>query len=410
MIREVMRRDLLMAWRDTRTVISVIVLPLVLLPMMTLGLPMGMSAFFKAQGDKRQKVAVIGTLPPELAAALESEKSGVELVAAEAADEASVKSLAQSGRYDAALWVPERLATAEDEGDSELHIFAKLSSLSERAGALNKVEAAVNDYNRLLLARRLEGAGLSEELLPHITLKEQDTSTARERSSGVMAFVVPMLIANLLFSSAMSVAVDSTAGEKERGTLESLLASPLRRSEVVLGKILAVVVGALFGAFWGVVGFFLTGFIGLALLLSGVLEKDLADFSGVVNEGGGSGFDLATTFGLIVSSGGMAFVASALLLAVAIRSKSTKEAQTQLTPVLLVLVMPAFALQMADSMPSGAYAIPVFGSMMTMLDSIKGNLDLQGLAMSTLSNAVATALLAWFAHLSFSKEEILFQN
>lgn len=414
-------RDLLATLRDTRTLLGTILIPLVLIPALMLGMPLLLGQFVGGQAQERQQVGVMGgELPTELRKRLgqaetaqketsgksaDMARAGVELVPLPGNSPEAAREAVQSERVDAVIRVIEPLPQAEGDAPARLEVFAKLGSLAAQAGALGKVEAAVEGYNRTLAARRLEAAGLSEEDLTPIDLDPQDASTLQEANSGQLAFLIPLLMLNFILSGAMATALDSTAGEKERGTLESLLVSPVKRSEVVAGKLLATTLSALVAALFSVLGFLGTGILAGVMVMRGGMGGELTQaFGGQLTLGTG-GF-----FSLLLSSVGAALLISALLIALSIYARSYKEAQTYVTPLSLLIVIPALFLQFSDGFGTGFYAIPLFGSMLSVMDSVTGTLEWPQLWLSLGSNLLATLLLAALALRSFGREEVIFRN
>lgn len=409
-------RDLLATLRDTRTLLGTVLIPLVLIPALMLGMPLLLGQFIGGQAQEQQKVGVIGTLPPALQAELERggsqglrvsgvELAGVELVPLEATTPEAARHAVQTEEVDAVIRVTSPLPEQQGDAPAAVQVFAKLNSLAAQTGALGKIEAAVEDYNRTLAARRLEAAGLSEDDLSPVTLDPQDAATAQEASSGQLAFLIPLLMLNFILSGAMATALDSTAGEKERGTLESLLVSPVRRGEVVAGKLLATTLSALAAALFSVLGFLGTGLIAGYLLLRGGMQAELSQaFGGQLTLGGGS------FFGLLLSAVGAALLISALLIALSIYARSYKEAQTYVTPLSLLIVIPALFLQFSDGFSAGFYAVPLLGSMLSVMDAVTGTLEWPQLWLSLGANLLAALLLGAVALRSFSREEVIFRN
>lgn len=410
-------RDLLSTLRDTRTLLGTVLIPLVLIPALMLGMPLLLGQFIGGQAQERQKVGVMGTLPPGLRTELERggagavsqtakpALSGVELVPLAAATPEAARQAVQSEEVDAVIRVTAPLPQREGDAPAAVQVFAKLNSLAAQTGALGKVEAAVDNYNRRLAARRLEAAGLSEEDLSPVTLDPQDAATAQEVSSGQLAFLIPLLMLNFILSGAMATALDSTAGEKERGTLESLLVSPVRRGEVVAGKLLATTLSALVAALFSVLGFLGTGLIAGYLLLRGGMQAELSQaFGGQLTLSGGS------VLGLGLSAAGAALLIGALLIALSIYARSYKEAQTYVTPLSLLIVVPALFLQFNDGFAPAFYAVPLFGSMLSVMDSVTGTLKWPQLWLSLGANLLSTLLLGALALRSFSREEVIFRN
>ncbi|MFC6591097.1 ABC transporter permease subunit [Deinococcus lacus] len=230
MVWRVAARDLLTSLRDTRTLVSTILIPLLLIPLLMVGLPLVMGKFIGGQAEGTQRVGVMGTLPPQLQRSLQAGNQGsggLELTPWQGSP-AEARAAVQAGDFAAVVRAVQPLPPS-GSAPATLEVYAKLGSLAAQTGTLPKVEAAVNSYNRLLAAQKLAAAGLSERDLEPVTLQKEDASTVQESRSGQLAFLIPLLMLNFILSGAMATALDSTAGEKERGTLESLLVSPVRR-------------------------------------------------------------------------------------------------------------------------------------------------------------------------------------
>ncbi|EYB69741.1 ABC transporter [Deinococcus phoenicis] len=404
-------RDLLSTLRDRRTLTSTILIPLLLIPLFTLGLPLLLGKFIGGQAQERQQVGVVGTLPESLRAALTRDektpdgtvtRAGVRLVPV-----TDPKAAVQSGDVDAALRAPSPLPRRAGDGTGTLEVYAKLGNLRAQTGAFAKVQSTVEAYNRELAVQRLGTLGLGAQTLTPVTLAPIDASPEQERRSGQLAFLIPLLMLNFILTGAMATALDATAGEKERGTLESLLVSPVRRSEVVAGKLLATTVTALTTALFSVLGFLLSGVVMRAVLARGDTPAELTQaFGGQLTLTPGSALAL---LGTVVSA---ALLISAVLIALSIYARSYKEAQTYVTPLSLLIVFPAVMLQFSDflTLSSGIYALPLFGSMVAILDTVRGNLSTGHALTAIAANLIGALLVGLLALRSFGREEVIFRN
>ena len=412
MVWHVAARDLLSTLRDRRTLNATVLMPLILIPLLTLGLPLMLGSFIGGQQQERQKIGVAGTLPAPLRAALERDetlpdgtvvRAGVTLVPVTDPTRA-----VQSGDVDAAIRAATPLPTRAGSGTGTLEVHAKLGSLSAQTGAYGKVRGVVEEYNHTLAVSRLNSLGLNEQTLTPVTLSPVDTSTQQEQRSGQLAFLIPMLMVQFILSGAMATAVDATAGEKERGTLESLIVSPIRRAEVVAGKLLATTVTALTSAAFSVMGFVLSG-VALNVWMGGQAPDTAAltrEMSGQLTLSVGG---TLTLLGVAVSA---ALLISALLIAIGIYARSFKEAQTYIAPISILIVIPALLLQFADflTLGTGVYAIPIFGGMVAILDTVQGDINPLNALLAMTVNIAGAALLSALALRSFNREEVIFRN
>lgn len=407
-----MWRDLLSTIRDSRTIRATIIMPMIFIPLFTLGLPLLMGNLFGSQQQARQQVGVVGDLPQALRDALGRDeklpngtvvRAGVNLVPVTD----PVKAV-QDGKVEAVVKAVSPIPTAAGNDAGTLEVYAKLNSTRAQAGAYGKIDEVVKAYNRSLTLTRLKELGLNDRALTPVTLKPIDASPPQEQRSGVLAFLIPMLMLQFILAGGMATAIDATAGEKERGTLESLLVAPVRRAEVVTGKLLATTLTALVSATFGVIGFVLSG------LLSAVLRRNQTGLASEMSQvmGGQLTLDAGGTLALLGMATSAALVISALLIAVAIYARSFKEAQTYIAPLNIAIVIPAVMLQFADflTLSAGLFSIPLVGSMLAILELVKGNVNPTHALLSMVSNVVAAILLSLLALRSFGREEVIFRN
>ncbi|MFC6591098.1 hypothetical protein ACFP81_03000 [Deinococcus lacus] len=152
-------------------------------------------------------------------------------------------------------------------------------------------------------------------------------------------------------------------------------------------------------------GFLGTGLLAGLILLRGGQQARLTEAFGGQLALGGGGFAA-----LLVSVVGAALLISAVLISLSIYARSYKEAQTYVTPLSLLIVIPAMFLQFSEGLSLPLYAVPLFGSMLAILDTVQGSLTPAGLALSAGSNLLAAALLGLAAWHSFGREEVIFRN
>ncbi|WP_424951688.1 ABC transporter permease subunit [Deinococcus sp.] len=404
---QVARKELLSTVRDRRALLSGILLPLLLIPVFTVGFPALLGRAFSGQGQERQRVGVLGAFPESLRERLTAGRTdsagrheqGVVLVPV-----TDPQAAVRNGTADAVLVFPPNLPARAGEPNATVKLYAKVGNLKAESGVISKLNAALDDYNTRLVSEGLSERGIPVSFLTPLRVQTLDASRPQEAASGQLAFLVPMFLLQFILAGGMATAIDSTAGEKERGTLEVLLVSPIRRPEVVVGKLLATCSTALLSAACGLLG----------LLLSGPVSRLLVQDSGGVASGLGGRLSVtpASVLVLIVMALSAALLLSALLIAVSIFARSYKEAQTYVTPISLLIVFPAIGLQFADFIGHGAglYTLPVVNAMVVILDVVKGKLTLPFAALAVAVNLLVTALLLLLAIRSFGREGVIFRN
>ncbi|MFN2322275.1 MAG: ABC transporter permease [Trueperaceae bacterium] len=397
-------KEILSTLRDTRAIVSNLVIPLVLLPVVMLGLPLLLGGLFQRETSTVTELAVQGldALPADLVALAEDQNA----VLVEVADALEA---VRNDAYSAGMIVaPDFVEAIEAGRPVEVTIVAKTGNLRAELNS-GKLRGAVDAYTQSLVAQRLRDAGLDPAVLRPISVTTADASTEAERSSGQLAWLIPFFIAIWTLTGGQMTAIDATAGEKERGTLEVLLVAPVRRTEVVFGKFLAVMTFGLSAAVMAILGFVLGGTV-----LRRIFMPLIGDGGGeIASMMGGSLTITPATIGLLlVSALLLAAVVAALLLTVTLFARSFKEAQTYVAPMSFLLLIPAIALQFRDLIGAGdsVYWIPVYNVMVLMDDVVKGSATLAAIGVTWLVMLALIAVLLVFANASFRREDVLFRT
>ncbi|MEX2534990.1 MAG: ABC transporter permease subunit [Trueperaceae bacterium] len=403
-ISQVAGKEILSTLRDRRAIVSNLLLPLLLLPLIMLGLPLALGGLFNREQASETPVAVqnLSELPPELAELFEAAN-----IAPFASDEP--EEVVRSESASVGLRVPGDMANSVGAGEQvDLVLFSKQGNLAAEVAA-SKVRGAVDAYRQDLVAERLGAAGLDPSVLEPVTLRAVDASSTAERSSGQLSWIIPFFIAVWTLVGGQMTAIDATAGEKERGTLESLLVAPVRRSEVVMGKFLATMLFGLSAAVMAIIGYVAGG-----ALLGSLVSSRLGGEGGevVAMMGGSLQVTLTSVILLLTSTLLLAATLAALLLGVTMFARSFKEAQSYVAPLSFLLIIPVLALQFKDllDLGLGIYLVPVVNVLLLMDDTVKGAVDGAALALTWSSLVIAIVLLLAFALRSFARENVIFRT
>lgn len=396
-------KELLSTVRDSRAFRTSIILPFILTPLFIIGFPLLLGNLFGGETTKKQVVGVanIAQMPSTLRAILES---GVELKSV-----TDPLLAVQSGQVEAALAVP-KTGIPVQAGDKpvKVQVFYKFSS--QKASVVReKLNGALEAYGKTLVLQKLASVGLSPETLEPVQAQAVNAENAAEKAGGLFAFIFPLLIFGAILGGASTVAVDSTAGEKERGSLEILLVSPVVRLEVVLGKLLAVTLSALFGVLVQIAAFVVT-----SIFSPIILERFGQKSSNRMTEIMGGGIDIGAGgfFSMLLIGITVALMLSGLLVSICIYARSYKEAQNYLAPLNLLTTFVSIAMQFGDFITRSTvlYATPIIGSTLGILDIVKGKATPEIIATIVLANLVFAAGTAYLALRNFSKEQVLFRN
>ena len=229
---------------------------------------------------------------------------------------------------------------------------------------------------------------------------------ASDESIGAMIWskILPMLIIMMLFSGVMAIAPSSIAGEKERGTIATLLVTPMRRNELALGKIVSLSGIALLSG--------ISSFIGIALSLPKMIAVEGAD--GAADAASMLGFHYTTNDYLALL---LVILASVLIMASAVSllsalAKDVKNAGTMVTPFMLVVMLagllPMF--QNGASTNIGVYLIPFYNSIEVMTAVFSHELVWTTVLVTLVSNVVYTGIAVWGLTRMFNSEKVMFSK
>ena len=214
----------------------------------------------------------------------------------------------------------------------------------------------------------------------------------------ILSKLLPMLIIMMLFSGVMAIAPSSIAGEKERGTIATLLVTPMRRNELAIGKIVSLSCIALLSG--------ISSFIGIALSLPNLIQ---ADSNGIEIPFNYTTSDYVALLLVIFAS--VLVMASAISLLSAL-AKDVKNAGTMITPFMLVVMLagllPMFQTETVHSLVN--YFIPFYNSIQVMADVFAHSLNWTALFITLGSNIVYTGIAIWGLTRMFNSEKVMFSK
>ena len=240
---------------------------------------------------------------------------------------------------------------------------------------------------------------------------EQQFDQASDESIGAMIWskLLPMLIIMMLFSGVMAIAPSAIAGEKERGTIATLLVTPMRRNELALGKIVSLSCIALLSG--------ISSFIGIALSLPKMIQQpDSATEIGIHPDTAGDflAFHYTTSDYLVLL---LIIFASVLIMASAVSllsalAKDVKNAGTMVVPFMMVVMlaglMPMFQNGAAESLI--AYLIPFYNSIEVMTSVFAHEMNWMPVIVTIASNVCYTGIAVWALTRMFNSEKVMFNK
>jgi len=395
----VYRKELIDSLRDRRTVISMLVVPLLVMPLLTIG--MGVLSFTLVGVAMREvpKVMILGGEDsPHVLEELRQLKD-VQIVPArpDYADEISNKQIR------AAVAIPEGfdVKLAADES-STVTIYMYEGELKSGFGA-DRLQRFFRELRDRSIREHLEARHLPSNLARPFDILEKNVAPPEKVGGAIIGGLVPYFVILLCLTGAMYPAMDLTAGEKERGTIETILCSPVSRTHLVLGKFLMVLTASVATAILAIASMALSFGAGKKLLLG--LTLGMADAAMQITI---TGKAIVSIFFVVLP---LAVFFSAALLALSLFAKSFKEAQSYISPLMIVVVLPAVAALLPGVELNAALAlIPVLNTSLVSKEIITGTYHWNLIALIFLSSSVYAGIAIAIAVKLFQREDVLFRT
>lgn len=388
----VFKKEIIDMFRDKKTIISSILIPIIIFPLIY-GF-MG-SSQKKVENDAEEKGIEI---------ALESESQDISIVkylskvkklkiiktddSQKALEKGTIKAIIFVGKdFDSAIMNgrPAPLTIQYDDSNQ--------SSLM----AAETIRNIVGSYSSSVIAQRLKERGIDPEILNPVDIKEKKTSEQKDNGGGVglmiFSMLIPLMLAIYAASSVLPAATDNGAGEKERGTLEPLLSTQVNRLSLLMGKYLAITAAGIIGTFASMIGLFLAQKISPEIL------------------GEGGTFSIPMMLIVAMATICLTLIFAALELAISIYARSFKEAQTYLSPITILAMVPAFAVYMMDpkNIPLVYFNIPIANIICVIKELIAKVFNPLHIALGFGWAIVYIAISIYFAKEMFNKESVIFR-
>lgn len=321
----------------------------------------------------------------------DGEEETVKLETADASQIDTVKEEIRAGKTDALVVFPENfdelLSTpptkpVPPETTPNVQIWYDSSSAAS-ASAYNLVYSlldALEDSVSNLFDVNLTGGG--------------NLSSAEESAASYYAMLLPFLILTFLYSGCMGIAPESIAGEKERGTIATLLVTPIRRSQLVVGKVAALSVLSALSAISSFIGTFLS----MPKLMGGNIGDMLAAYS------------VGQYFALFAVMLSAVLIIVSLISILSAFAKSVKEASTFAVPLMLVVMLVGLSSMLFTTGAPAAYLIPIFNCVQVMSAIFSMQFSAVNLLVTLASNAAYIVLLVFALAQMFKSEKIMFNK
>ena len=395
-ITSLYRKEITDILRDKKTMLMMIVVPLILYPLLFMGSLMFVSKMANASTEKSYTVALDGVKDPATMKAIFKDKGAERDYSFEFVEpdgDITDASMLEEGKID--VYITESVSD-----NRPYYSINYLASETDSRTAAGMAENILSDYRTDLTSIKLKDLSLSEdEILKPVQYAYKDHSSNEENIGYLMGMIIPFLMIVSVLMGAMYPAIDTTAGEKERGTLETMLTLPVSNKELITAKFMAVSTIAVASALLNLLSMgFVTVYVADSMKLAGTAQ--ISGWKFVPS--------LLITLLCVVS---FAMFTSAVSLCVCIRAGSFKEAQNISTPLMLIFMMGGMAAMIPDmKLDNVTSLIPVVNISMLISSLFKFDFDPGLILMVLLSNVAYSALAVIIMAEVFAAEDVLFSD
>ncbi len=368
----VVKKEFYRFFRDKRMIVTVLLPGLLIYVLYSI---MGTVFADKGKIDENFKPsAYVINMPAEISETLGS----VLNLSTETMTEDEAKDKVAAGEMEIAVVFPENLF---GQTGADVRIYYN-SAKTKSAAAYSIVCAMLEPFKQPVFNINAGGSG--------------DLADDKDTAANILSMLVPMLMFALLASACIAVAPESIAGEKERGTMATMLVTPIKRVQLAVGKILSLTCFAMLSGLSSFIGVIFS----LPKLMGGFIGAETAAFYGVG--------DYFMLLGLIIS---IVFVIISAFSVMSAMAKSVKEASAMITPLMMVIILLGLASMFITANPAlGLFAIPLLGSGLAISSVMSFTATGAGVALAIISNVVLAVLLTVLLTFIFKSEKIMFNK
>ena len=285
---------------------------------------------------------------------------------------------------------------------AQLTIYSKdIDTFSQAKSIVSNI---VDDYEENIRNNRLELLNLDENYVNPITINEEDLTTEEESAGSIFGALLALFFVMYVISGSMYPAIDLGAGEKERGTMETLISTNISSVDIIIGKMLSVTSSAILTATFSMLGFAIPILVIFLFYADSVNEYLFGLLSAIVNP-----VALIGVFVLIIP---LSVFMGAFLLAISVYAKTPKEAGLLLGNVLIVFIIPCYVplINPGLELDFVGALIPCYNLALITNNLIAGTVDWFLYSVALLSTIVYCIVAIYITYIMFDDENVIFRS
>ncbi len=401
-IRTLVKKEMLDVFRDKKTMIMMVLVPVILYPLIFVGAMQFMSFISSSMETQNYRIAVdakdgdafIHKLTEQPAGEERSRKETETITIIDAAAVPDYETALNEESID--VYVSGQLR----EGKMQYDVYY-LSSVTNSAYAANIVMEAFDELKEEMTRQKIQEAGMDlHEILEPIAYEKKDTASNEQSLGSIMGSILPFMLIISLLMGTMYPAIDTTAGERERGTLETILTLPVTNRQLIVSKFITVAIIGMISALLNILSM---GGIALYMYVIMDMQTDMGTFD--------MGKFGPAVLVCMLSVFAFSLFISAVTMCVTSFAKSYKEANNYITPLMLVVMFIGYIgfipnLELTQSMAM----MPVANICLLIKNMLAFKVDYAAIAVVLISNVAYAVIAILFLSKIYDSEAILFSE
>lgn len=401
-IRTLVKKEMLDVFRDKKTMVMMVLVPVILYPLIFVGAMQFMSFISSSMETQNYRISVdakdgdafIHKLTEQPAGEERSRKETETITIIDAAAVPDYETALNEESID--VYVSGQLR----EGKMQYDVYY-LSSVTNSAYAANIVMEAFDELKEEMTRQKIQEAGMDlHEILEPIAYEKKDTASNEQSLGSIMGSVLPFMLIISLLMGTMYPAIDTTAGERERGTLETILTLPVTNRQLIVSKFITVAIIGMISALLNILSM---GGIALYMYVIMDMQTDMGTFD--------MGKFGPAVLVCMLSVFAFSLFISAVTMCVTSFAKSYKEANNYITPLMLVVMFIGYIgfipnLELTQSMAM----MPVANICLLIKNMLAFKVDYAAIAVVLISNVAYAVIAILFLSKIYDSEAILFSE
>lgn len=398
--RTLLIKEIVHLFRDTKTIIQTVVVPTFITPLLIGGIIWYMSSIAIDEGKKTYEVAIFDQTGTELTDKLsESDRlnlksfASIEDVVDEVTNDNSEIGISIEQDFS------NKLSTNQS---AEITIYSKnLDSFSQAQEIVNDI---IDEFEDSVRNERLMNMNIDDDFINPINILDEDLTTNEEFAGSIIGGLLAFLFIVYIMQGSMYPAIDLGAGEKERGTMETLISTNISSLDIIIGKMFSVTSSAVLTAIFSLLGFAIPLLVIFLFFGESVPENAFEVITAIVNP-----IAILAIFGLLIP---LSIFMGAFMLAISVYSKTPKEASLLLGNAVIIFFIPAYVPLINPGMELDFMGslIPCFSLAMHTNALISGDTDWFLYGTTLISTIIYCSIAMYVTYLMFDDEKIIFRN